>query len=262
VNRQARHAEVPPGATARARTAFTIVELMLVIFIISLLIGIGVPSIDRLRSSYTRSLSLATLNMIEKACETYRVDFKIHASADQPWKAYPPGGNNSLVWALTGYAGDAGDDGTPGVGDDALKLDDGCAGFGFRRSKRGWVYGPYGGTEGIRTKDKRGGVDCHRYFVDAFDNEVFYYRFEYDINEDGEIDIESARFVGGLGDDSLDPPMQEYAKNSSGDYYRRDILLCTRGPDAIWGSRDVDGTTHELPSSFSGVDDVTNFLQE
>lgn len=257
MNRQARHAEVPPGATARARTAFTIVELMLVIFIISLLIGIGVPSIDRLRSSYTRSLSLATLNMIEKACEIYKVNFKIRASAEQPWKAYPPGGNNSLVWALTGYVGDAGDDGTPGEGD-ALKDDDGCNGFGFRRNKRGWVYGPYGGTEGIRTKDKRRGETVPRYFVDAFDNEVFYYRFQNYTVEDGK--IKDGRFVGGPEPDG--PSMQEYAKNSSDDYYRRDILLCTKGPDAIWGSRDVDGTTCELPRDFSGVDDVTNFLQE
>lgn len=263
------------SARRRAGGGFTIVELMLVIFIIMLLIGIGVPAIDGVRRNYRRTLSLATLNMLEKACEHYRLDFKTWATAEHPWLSYPPGGTTSLVWALIGYADDMGNDATPDSDGYTLENDDGYKGFGFRLAGRGRRYGPYGGAE---QADTDGDPVA---FVDAFQNPVFYYRFEYDVivgedgevelDADGEVQVENERFVGLTDEDGQPieeegPTLPQYATRPPGEgggYYRKDILLCTKGPDAIWGSIDADGVTRRwITDDFKGIDDVTNFLDE
>jgi len=238
------------NATGAARRwGFTVVELMLVIFIITLLIGIGVPSVSRIRMSYLRKTSLATLKMLEKGCEMYRSDFTIRAPESEPWKAYPPGGNRSLVWALTGYVGDPNGDRTPG-GD--LMTDDGFEGFGFRLAVKGLVYGPYNSAERV-TREGTPPV-----FLDSFGNTIYYFRCE---------GTSSLTFVGGdTVTSSNNPTMPSYVQKKNPDstlsLSRNDIILCTKGPDALWGSRDPKDDTVKYYKDFAAVDDVTNFLEE
>lgn len=235
---------------------FTIIELMLVVFIITLLIGIGVPSIHHIRLTYRINLSRATLSMLEEGCEMYRLDFEPKVPVEEPWKAYPPGGNNSLVWALTGYVPDAGEDKKPyndgGSGD--ASTDDGAddkRGWGFRISASGKIFGPYNSTEKVPTKNPVRPV-----FEDSFGNEIFYFRFEGDTNE----------FVGGdtlVSANNPQPSMEAYAQDKNDKYMRKDLILCTKGPDSLWGSRDSDDSNivkfyKDLPA----LDDVTNFIEE
>ena len=231
---------------------FTIIELMLVVFIITLLIGIGVPSIHQIRLTYRISLTRATLNMLEEGCEMYRLDFEPKVPVEEPWKAYPPGGNNSLVWALTGYVPDAGQDKAPGL--DPL-TDDGAddeKGWGFRLSASGKIFGPYNSAEKVPTKNAARPV-----FQDSFGNTIFYFRFEGD---------SPGEFVGGdtvTTSNNPQPNMEAYAKNSDNKYMRKDLILCTKGPDSLWGSRDPDDNNAvKFFRTFPSLDDITNFLEE
>lgn len=63
------------GMTSR-RSGFTLVELLTVVGIISLLIGILVPSLARARDTAKRTKTDAELSAIEKALEMFQNDFK------------------------------------------------------------------------------------------------------------------------------------------------------------------------------------------
>jgi len=75
-----------PRRHSGRRSAFTLVELLTVIGIISLLIGILVPSLSRARDVAKKTKSLALISSIEKSLEVFENDYK----------AYPESGSDRV----------------------------------------------------------------------------------------------------------------------------------------------------------------------
>jgi prepilin-type N-terminal cleavage/methylation domain-containing protein len=213
--------------------AFTLIELLTVIVIISLLVGIAIPSIMEVKRQSMRRKSLAAIAQIEGAIRAYANDFEVKAT-DRYYFSCPPStgysgkeGRHVLVWCLTGYGAES-----PDTKD----------GFGMRLTNpRLGDYGPYNGVESLPMKSEGGGP----VFIDAFDNPIFYYRlttagtYTSGDNSGGPADI--VRYATPLH--TTDKPK----------LLRADYLLCSKGPDGTWwGELDWDPAT----------DDITNFLGE
>ncbi len=245
----------PDNTTRRtARRGFTLIEMLVIVVILILLIGIIAPAVLGVRQQAKRAASLATITLLEGAINAYRQDFESQYAAD--WRALPDSemldeldgtslsasgrlyGRHRLVWCLTGlqYA-------------DGAVIDDGADGYGFRTVTRGPVHGPYNGAEGVETTDPPTEADDPPLaFVDAFGNEIYYYRYDpvaaANDSDDGYDEDDNA---GGPSD--IDGWL---SKGSSGGWatYRRDFVLMTPGPDGEW---EPDEPV---------TDDVTNFLEE
>lgn len=205
----------------RRAGGFTIIELMVVLLIMMLLLGVLAPTVQKIHRTIMRTAALGTIHLIEGGCKQYYEDFEEYPPSTDPDDYAGWSGKELLVLFLTGYG--------PG---------DGCEGFGFRRDKRGKVFGPYNGTENVKTKKtKKTSVD-RPVFVDAFDEEIYYYRYD----------------NGYSTNDNPPPPgLEEAGKYDAYLSYaatqRREFILMTAGPDGKF--EDVDTT-----------DDITNFLEE
>ena len=228
-----------PGAGARwgtgagkAACGFTLVELLVVIAIIALLLLIGAPSAVQIQKDVARQKSITMLAQISTALKLYAEDFG---------GIFPPSTNEGgqvICRLLTGFPGDGGSDQTPGANEAAFRTDDGCQGYGFRLATRGPVLGPYYGVHKLPTS---GGSTAR--FTDAFRQPVMYYRFTELATSPPDYGYYNS------GDNSDDPGnINDYAKNSMGEFYRKDFLLITSGPDGTW-------TNPRDPKS----DDITNF---
>jgi len=227
---------------------FTLVELLVVVSIIILLVGILVPSIGKVVQAGKNGVSQARIEMIEKACREYRVDFdEFPPSAAQEYSGWQ--GCELVVLFLQGYGPDPDPKGAPG---DKLHTDDGKEGYGYRTQARGKVYGPYHGAETIPTKLPTGS-NPRPYFVDAYEWPICYFRFD-----DG---YDSEHNSGGpgngppnMGDNhELSPGYAKYIEQIGATkkyyYYRRDIALCSQGADGKW-----------TEPSKGDSDDITNFF--
>lgn len=244
----------PPGRNGRRR-GFTMVELMTVIVVIGLLMAILIPSLVQVKTEIERNASLTMIRMLDSACEAYFNDFEDYppsSTHDEDYGYLPAGGDGKhlLPLLLTGYAPDPGDAGVPFENDKLMHEDDGKEEFGFRVVPRGRVYGPYHGAEDVEMVRR----DGPPVFVDSFGNEVFYYRFDEE-EETYHADHNSPDDHG--PNEPQEPDMPDYARRVDpdgdlGDFFRRDFILCTKGPDYKFES------VEENPAT----DDVTNFLQE
>jgi len=194
---------------------FTLVELLVVIAILVLLIGLTLPSVMKMQAMASRQASLATLATIDAACKMYQTDHKVYPPSNS-WND----GRKALAQCLLGHR------------DAAV---DGADGFGFRLRTPGKLYGPY--LDAGRTRVKGSGADV--VLVDTGDNEVYYYVFREGQYHGGDCG-------GGPGD------INNYAKDSDGNYFKTTFILCTKGPDGKWTAYRDNVTT----------DDVTNFLPE
>ena len=224
-----------PGRSGSAAAGgFTLVELLVVIAIIALLLLIGAPSAVQIQKDVARKKSVVMLAQISTALRLYAEDFD---------GKFPPSSNEggqAICRLLTGFPGDGGNDQTPGANDNAFKTDDGCEGYGFRLATRGPVLGPYYGVQKLPTS----GGSTPR-FVDAFRREVMYYRFNENTTAPDYGYYENNDNTNDTGD------INGYARNSAGaagEFYRKDFLLITSGPDGMW-------TFPRDPKS----DDITNF---
>jgi prepilin-type N-terminal cleavage/methylation domain-containing protein len=237
-----------PKTSHRPR-GFTLMELMVVLFILGLLMAIVVPGIGALLRVAQASATKANIELIDKACGFYKLDFN----------HLPPssGGQGAaqLTLLLTGYAHDENNDGTPvdlqaesGALLTTLAADDGVPGYGFRVIPAGNTYGPYNGTEEI---DRIQNPEGHPVFSDAFGGIIYYYRAE---NTDPNTDITTYAYEPADESDPAAPLNVDanYPFDADGQMYRKDFILLSAGPDQRFVSLADDPTT----------DDITNFFDD
>ena len=178
---------------------FTLVELMAVILIFTLLLGIMVPTIAKVRLSALVSKAQTVVSTIDGACRLYRGDHGIYPRSE-PSNPYQNGAER-LVQALIGYQGD-----------------DGKSGLGFRIARPGRVYGPYNNCEELDRNKTQG-----RYvFEDPFGSTILYYRYG---------------AAGYVTDHNPDGPenIEAYATGPNGRRFTESFLVLSPGPDEVYG---------------------------
>ncbi len=178
----------------------TMLEIMIVIGIIALLIAISVPAIGHFKRAAKNSAVSEQLTGVGMALETYHDQFNVYPASslfdatNAPTTAY--GGAIGvgrapamLAEALTGYLpgmfDGAGDSGTSGT----YALYKGESAFGFRTkgnafggNATGQVYGPYAAIKSLVSNNPTGTnpapavPDSDQSFVDAYGNEILYFR--------------------------------------------------------------------------------------
>lgn len=147
-----------PARKPAARSAFTLVELLVVIGIIALISGLLLVAVTRTRSHATSARVLADLQAISAALEIYRSDLGDYPPSDSATMS----GGELLAWAMVGPYNAA---------QGALAAKDGNDGPGFRVGFRGSVYGPYLEPEKFLLKNG------NSYFLkDAQNQPILYFR--------------------------------------------------------------------------------------
>jgi type II secretory pathway pseudopilin PulG len=212
---------------------------MVVMLIMLLLLAVLAPTVQKIHRTIMRVKALTTVRLIEGGCRMYYEDFGQYPVSNDATNYVGWDGKELLVLFMTGYKPDLSGDGTPGAS--SMAADDGKNGFGFRTENRGKVYGPYNGTQDIETKLS----DNDRpVFVDAFDEEIYYYRFDSVLDTYYTADNPTPP---GLGSGSA---YDDYLDNAQ--TMRRDFILMTAGPDGIFEAYD----------DVLDTDDITNFIEE
>jgi len=239
--RSGRHT-APRRAAGQVTGGFTLVELLTIIIILGMLITLAAPSMLKARLLFRQSTTMAYLGTIGGAIASYQMDWKdCPYERDQPLflRGLPRSdgtgagklkGRYALVAALTGYLS---------------KAQDGAEGPGarWRKGQPGKVFGPY-----VESDQPRGRLDgdtkATPAFLDAFGNEILYYRFNPSASGGGAYNTED--------NDSLGPnPLSQYLRDpNTQTLYRRDYVLLTPGADRQWMKRTQD---------LKKTDDMSNF---
>jgi competence protein ComGC len=217
------------------------IELLVVMFVITMLLTIGMPTIIKVRTQMKIGACRVTVNIIDKAVSMYHAQHKRYPSLQampaelygQEFEADPSGG--------------------------VKEVDDGEPGPGYRLQPRGVVYGPWNGVDQLqRTGDyQKGGQNSRVFFKDAFGRPIWYCPYNQEAEsedrryEDNEFDHEASEV--GINLNSI----ADYAKNQSGAYYRKDYIIMSQGADSKWGLIRGSGNTVIPPT-----DDITNFIRE
>lgn len=231
-----------PNLRPKAAGGFTIVELMVVMLIMLLLLAVLAPTVQKIHRTVMRVTALTTVRLIEGGCRGYYEDFGEfpHSNNYLGWE-----GKELLVLFMTGYGPDLNSDGKPtddankdGLPDD-IYTDDGRAGLGFRTEKAGHKFGPYNGTQDI--KKRLSETNSRPVFVDAFDEEIYYYRYDPTFPAEAPFGYYATDNPGGPFDDHDD-----YNQGHT------DFVLATAGPDGVFEAYD----------DVLDTDDITNFLEE
>jgi prepilin-type N-terminal cleavage/methylation domain-containing protein len=222
--------------SAAVSRAFTLVELMVVIFILGLLLTFTVVAMSRIMRGNNVELSKNIIGLLEGACQFYEQDFGEYPPSNDPTHPQWAGGQ-LLVLYLTGPAPDEDGDGVAGPD---MAVDDGVNGYGYRLVRGGRVYEAYHGAEEVRTRQIGNADEVGPYFVDMFGNPIYYYVYRNDTyyasdNPDGPL--------------TSDP---NYATDANNMYYNYDFLLMSAGPDRVFESLRNNLRTN----------DITNFLPE
>ena len=239
---------------------FTLLEMLTVVVIVGLLLAIGVPSILQMQKHAIEKASRVVINTLDGACRYYAGDNRNHVPPSNwtPWGGFQTGtGRYCLVQALTGYAPAA---------------QDGVDGWGYRDAE-GKKHGAYVDVDKMRITSVNA---TQAVFRDGFENEIWYYSSERDTGTPPgpqwfqfRTGIINTMPTGGPFDSAhndaaqLDP--NAYVTNIAGQnpqYLTIDILICSRGADAIWGSRDHADGVRKLYKDYRNIDDITNFFKE
>jgi type II secretory pathway pseudopilin PulG len=236
---------------SKIRGAFTLVEVLIVVVILMLLVTILVPTVNLVRQRAKTSISQTRLALIGTACDLYRNDFGDYPLSRHQNDDYFPVNNDQygktlIVLLLTGYGPDpcptGSTPGTPLDKENNMAEDDGKEGFGFRTVNRGPVLGPYNGAEGLSVQG------TPPVFLDAFDNQILYYR----ANANGNF----------VADHNSDPVPYVTANDTQTDHpgprdgTGQQILLITPGANQAWGKYE-SGKFQE--TNGKRFDDVVNF---
>ena len=256
----------------RRSGAFTLVELAVVILIISMLLVMAVPSVNKAIIQAKRDTSKSIISQLEDACHLFKIDHDFYPrSGDTNYPDWT--GSQLLRLQLTGYGPDEDDDGAPGNNGDntdlsTLATDDGVPGLGFRTAPQATTFGPYGSSADMPSML----LGQWPVFPDSFSNEIFYYSYDEVAGDYNDDDNKPVNSRGG------EFTIEMYAQNprstgspkayeDSDRYWRRDFLLFSAGPDGQFhvGSDvgSADGETRAFqPDKPFAIDDVTNFATE
>ena len=184
-------------AYARPAGAFTMVEMLAVMFIITMLLAIGVPAALRYGVQARARATQTIINTVNGAIQQFYKEHHVYPETD------PDSDDDDLLQCLTGYRpATTDDDEHYGYKDDK---GDGKDGYGYRMQPRGRVNGPWNGTEKLARSGE--------HFVDSYGTVIEYHPF---------------RIANG---NYADSEVNTYAKDASGRYYRRDYVLRSKGED-------------------------------
>ncbi|MBI5723076.1 MAG: hypothetical protein HZA50_03880 [Planctomycetes bacterium] len=229
-------------------TKIKVFVVLTVIFItsISAVIGFGIilwmKGRESCDSGYPWKKDYSKIIQIDGGCEMYKSDFgswpmssreRIRQemitggmSPDEAEKslAYIPAGltgKELLTLFLTGYA-------SAGPNDRLTNLltADGQDGFGYRVSRPGQQWGPYGGTDMIQTSLT---PNSTRYFVDSFGNPILYYLYD-----------EKAKKYH--AEDNPDGPSQTFLDYCR-DNYRTSFIVISKGKCKTWPALPISGNS-------------------
>jgi len=230
-----------PGASP-AHGGFTMVEMLVVMFVITMLLTIGVPAIIKIRTQSKINACQTTVNIIHEAVKMYHGQHK----------RYPA--KESMPAELYGQRFGSVEDG-PNAGQTS-EVNDYCPGYGYRLQPRGPIYGPWNGVDKLKRSGEYDG-NARVFFLDAFGRTIWYCPFKVS-QEPGEQEYHDPDFDTA----SVEPGyslsnIADYAKNESGRFYRRDYILMSQSADGRWGKPRGPDPTDD--ANAPPTDDVTNF---
>lgn len=239
--------------------AFSLLEMLVVVAVVTLLIGIFSPSMHAALQMARVNTSKALIVQLDSACKYYYTDFQAYPPSDV--SSYLPGkGETNLPVLLTGYGLDDGDnaadnwDGSPNLVDD-----DGHNVYGFRLKARSAVRGPYNGAENADMHKPQGSVpgeNCSDIvFWDSLGNVIYYWSY----------DDAASQYNS---DDTCRAP--DYLSDL--EHYRRDFILMSVGINGVWddGTDSTGGTSEDFWDESKdsgeepqrGYNDLGNFLSQ
>jgi prepilin-type N-terminal cleavage/methylation domain-containing protein len=220
---------------------FTMIELLVVMFVITMLLTIGVPAIIKIRTQSKINSCQVTVNIIDKAIEMYHGAHNRYPSVEgMPAELYGQA-----------YASEQ-------QGGAINEIEDYQPGPGYRLQPRGRIYEPWNGVD----KLKRSGdyVSGNRvFFQDAFSRSIWYCLFtgEPEAGQKAYHDAEFDRAASEPGISLID--IDDYAKNKQNKYYRRDYILMSQSADGMWGK--VRGPDARDDQYAEPTDDIHNFKE-
>ena len=229
----------PPFQTPPTGIGFTMIELLVVMFVIAMLLAIGIPAVMNFRTQAKINACRVTVNLIDKAVGMYQKEHKRYPDVHE------------MVGRLIGqqFKLKAGA---------MVEVDDYCPGPGYRLQPRGTVYGPWNGTDKLpRSGNQIATSQSDRvHFIDAFGGYIWYCPFKeltYTDRKFENTDTEIGVIISNIAD---------YAKDSSGRFYRRDYILMSQSANGKWGLIRGAAGSGGSSSNIVPTDDVTNFVRE
>ena len=233
----------PSSQPPRAGSGFTMIELLVVMFVIAMLLTIGVPAAMRFKILSKIHACRVTVNIIDKAVDMYQKEHK----------RYPEMLDMTARLIGQSFKFEAVTDNEP------VEVDDGHPGPGYRLQGRGPVYGPWNGVHELaRSGDYVEEADAARiHFIDAFGAPIWYCPFKNSTYTDTKFDKNDSE--NGVNITSI----ADYAMDASNRYYRRDYIVMSQSANGKWGLlRGTSGTGSSSTSATVPTDDVTNFMKE
>jgi len=272
------------------RSAFTLVELLVVIGIILVLMALLLPAVNKAWNTGVRTKMAFDLQTISTALEAYRADFQQYP---QVFGTSTPSPFTNAVWspssasnqgqgaywlcrALVGPGNFATDGAGPGNPANTNESP-----FGFRAVTGGKIWGPYIAPDTIKMGDPTGNGNMNNYvLMDRYKHPILYYPAKKGTN---------ITHAGGyLGPNGMFNPYDNTGIDSSdsttgvmspqmfmvlmGDVnqngaidpgetpaYTGNYVLWSPGLDEIFGETNGLATPAALPSPSNPCDDVANF---
>ena len=224
---------LPPFPAPHNAGGFTMIELLVVMFVIAMLLAIGIPAAMKFRTQAKINACRVTVNIVDKAVDMYHKQHKRYPEAKEM--------GGKLIGMSFKMSGGK-----------LTEVDDGHPGPGYRLQPRGTVYGPWNGVDKLPRSGNQlsTGQSDRVHFVDAFGGYIWYCPFKESTYTDRQFDKTDTEI--GVTISSI----ADYAQDSSGRFYRRDYILMSQGANSKWGLIRGAG------SDTVPTDDVTNFVRE